>query len=220
MRWAVDSAAWDERYERAELLWSAAPNRWVVERTEHLAPGHALDLAAGEGRNAVWLAERGWHAHAVDFSAVAVARAEELARQRLGADAHRVSALVADVTSWTPPADTFDLIVVAYLHLPRHTLAPLWRRCAAALAPGGRLLVIGHDLANLDGGHGGPSDADVLYRPADVVAALDGTGLDILDADTVRRPVTDADGAEHIALDVLVEARRTTLPAPGGDAHA
>jgi SAM-dependent methyltransferase len=220
VRWAVDSAAWDERYERATLLWSAAPNRWVVERTEQLAPGRGLDLAAGEGRHAVWLAERGWHVQAVDFSAVAVARAQELAGHRLGTDSARVSALVADVTSWAPPPSSFDLVVIAYLHLPTSTLTEVWRRCAAGLAPGGRLLIVGHDLANLSGGYGGPQDVTVLYRPADVVAALEGTGLDILDASTLRRPVTDDDGVEHIALDVLVEARRPTLPASGGDAHA
>ncbi|MFG3603067.1 methyltransferase domain-containing protein [Micromonospora chersina] len=76
----MDSSAWDTRYASTPgLVWSAEPNRFVVESVTGLTPGAALDLAAGEGRNAVWLAEQGWRVTAVDFSPVAVARGRELA---------------------------------------------------------------------------------------------------------------------------------------------
>ena len=64
----MDARAWDERYAASELVWSATPNRFVEAELAELAPGRAVDLAAGEGRNALWLADRGWHVTAVDFS--------------------------------------------------------------------------------------------------------------------------------------------------------
>src|SRR5690606_9077745 len=96
---AMDSKAWDERYRATGLVWGAGPNRFVVEQTEGLAPGRALDLAAGEGRNAVWLAERGWRVTAVDFSPVAVERGRRIAAER-GAD---VEWAAADVRACTSP---------------------------------------------------------------------------------------------------------------------
>src|SRR5690606_39971361 len=94
---AMDSKAWDERYRATGLVWGAGPNRFVVEQTEGLAHGRALDLAAGEGRNAVWLAERGWRVTAVDFSPVAVERGRRIAAER-GAD---VEWAAADVRAYT-----------------------------------------------------------------------------------------------------------------------
>ncbi|MFE1785435.1 class I SAM-dependent methyltransferase [Streptomyces sp. NPDC059506] len=80
----VDSREWDERYASRELVWGAEPNRWLVREVEDLAPGRALDLAAGEGRNALWLADRGWRVTAVDFSRTALDRGRRLAARRAG----------------------------------------------------------------------------------------------------------------------------------------
>ena len=97
----MDSSGWDARYGAApELVWTAEPNRFVVEELAGLRPGRALDLAAGEGRNAVWLAERGWEVTAVDFSAVAATRGQQLARER-GVD---VTWVVADLLGYAPLA--------------------------------------------------------------------------------------------------------------------
>ncbi len=79
---SMEREEWDERYASHELLWHAEPNRFVVEEVGDLAPGTALDLACGEGRNAVWLAEQGWRATGVDFSAVALAKGRRMAEQR------------------------------------------------------------------------------------------------------------------------------------------
>lgn len=202
---AVDARAWDERYAAAELLWSAEPNRFLVEEVAGLAPGRALDLACGEGRNALWLADRGWRVVGVDFSAVALERARRMAAARRLA----VEWVLADVRSWEPSAAGFDLVIVMYLHLPWQEMSGVLRRAAGWLVPGGTLLVVGHDTTNLTRGHGGPRDPAVLYGPDDVVGALG--GLTVLRADRVVRRV-ETDQGPRDAIDVLVRAvapRRT-----------
>ena len=204
----MDSTAWDERYAASELVWSAGPNVWVETLTADLPPGRALDLAAGEGRNALWLASRGWSVTAVDFSGVALDRAKQLARQRLDHGGDQLTTVVADVVTWRPQQRTFDLVLVVYLHLPPEERVAVLEGAADAVAPGGTLLVVGHDLANLEAGVGGPQDPTVLCRPEDVVADVTPSGLDIHRADTVRRPVVQEDGTTRDALDLLVLATR------------
>lgn len=203
----MDRDAWDAAYAAAPgLVWTARPNRFVVEAVGDLPPGRALDLAAGEGRNAVWLAERGWRVVAVDFSAVALARGRELAGER----GVQVSWVEADVRGHPLDPAAFDLVVVAYLHLPAAEFAGVLHRAAGALAPGGTLVVVGHDRANLTGGVGGPRDPAVLYTPEELAAEL--AGLRVHRAETVRRPVTVDDGPVD-ALDTLVVAVREAAAA-------
>ncbi len=193
---------WDERYAATASLWSLEPNRFVVEVCEGLAPGRALDLAAGEGRNALWLAARGWDVTALDFSPVAVERA----RKRARAAGVTLRAEVADVVDgWRPDPASADLVVLAYLQLPAADLTGVLRRAATALAPGGTLVLVAHDRRNLREGHGGPSDPEVLADTTTVTAALD--GLTLTRAEVVERPVATPDGP-RIALDTLVVARR------------
>jgi SAM-dependent methyltransferase len=200
----VDSNAWDTRYANAPgLVWSAEPNRFVVEELAGLTPGAALDVAAGEGRNAVWLAERGWRVTAVDFSPVAVERGRELAALR-GVD---VDWQVADATAYGPEPGSLDLVLISYLHLPADDLRTVLATARAALRPGGVVVVVGHDRANLTGGTGGPQDPAILLTPEEVVAGLD--GLSIRRAETARRPVSTADGTSVDALDTVVVAART-----------
>lgn len=199
----MDSAAWDERYARApELVWTAEPNRFVVEEVAGLSPGRAIDLAAGEGRNAVWLAQQGWEVTAVDFSAIAIERGRVLAHQR---DVS-VDWQVADVTEYEPPADGVDLVLIAYLHLPAAEIAAVLSHARRAVRPGGRVLVVGHDVGNLSGGTGGPQDPDILLTPETVVKEL--SGLRIRRAETARRPVT-VEGRAVDALDTVVVAERS-----------
>jgi 2-polyprenyl-3-methyl-5-hydroxy-6-metoxy-1,4-benzoquinol methylase len=75
----LTSDEWDDRYATTELLWGAAPNQFLVREVAGLSPGRALDLATGEGRNAIWLAQRGWNVTGVDFSAVALGKAQAIA---------------------------------------------------------------------------------------------------------------------------------------------
>lgn len=203
----MDHQDWDERYAATELMWSAGPNVFVEQIAGDLPPGRALDLAAGEGRNALWLAERGWDATAVDFSQVALDRARELAAQRLGADAGRFTTHRADLQSYQPPAQAYDLVLLVYLQVPADQRRTAVRAAASDVAPGGALLVIAHDTDNLAHGVGGPPNPAVLYSAADVVADLEGTGLAVARAEQVRRPVETPDGVRH-ALDALVLATR------------
>lgn len=199
----MDAGDWDERYRAKELVWGGQPNRWVVEETGDLPPGRALDLACGEGRNALWLAARGWRVRAVDFSAVALEKARTLATADPDV-ASRVAWINADATTYTS-TEPVDLALLCYLQLPAAQRRAAVRAAAAALAPGGRLIVIGHDSTNLADGTGGPQDPAVLFTAADIAGDLDSTGLRIDRADAVARPV---DGAARPAIDALVRAVR------------
>jgi len=197
----MDQAAWDERYAGPELVWGAGPNRFVAGELAALPPGRALDLGSGEGRNAIWLAERGWRVTGVDWSAVGLARAAELARRR-GVSVQWVQ---ADLLGYEPAAGRFDLVLIAYIQFPAEDLAHLLRAAAAAVAPGGTLLAVGHDADNIARGYGGPQDPDVLWTAESVAAGLD--GLTVHRAGRAERHVPTAEG-ERVAIDTLVRAGR------------
>lgn len=197
----MTSEHWDRRYAEAELLWRAEPNEFLVREVADLAPGRALDLATGEGRNAIWLAEQGWRVTAVDFSAVGLDKARRIAERR----GVQVDWVLADLLDYRPPAGAFDLILYLYVHLPAAERELVVGRAVGALAPAGTLLVVGHDLANLDGGWGGPSDPAVLYTPDAIAAEL--RGLVVERAERVTRHVVTGEG-EADAIDALVRARR------------
>ena len=199
----MKSDDWDQRYASSELVWGAGPNRLFADEVEALPAGRALDLACGEGRTAVWLAERGWDVTAVDFSRVALEKARAVAERR-GVIPHFVH---ADLLDYHPAEQAFDLVALLYLQIPAEELLLVLQRAAAAVAPGGTFLLIGHDLANLAEGHGGPQDASVLYTAEDVVAAL--PGLEVTRAERVLR---DVEGADRPAIDVIV---RATAPGRG-----
>ena len=189
---------WDERYAERQQ-WTAEPNPLVAELLADLPPGRAVDLAAGEGRHALWLAGRGWDVTAVDFSAVGLDRG----RQQPGAE--RVRWVTADVTSWTTGPASLDLVVIAYLHLPEEEFTPVTTRAVGWLRPGGRLLVLGHDLENLTDGVGGPQDPALLHsvrRLAPVAGLLD---VDRLEQVPRQTPA-------GTALDTLLWGRRTPSP--------
>jgi SAM-dependent methyltransferase len=198
----VDARDWDRRWrERADFHARGEPSDAVVEALEALKPGRALDLACGAGRHAVWLAEHGWHVTAVDFSEAALAQA----RGR-GAEANVVVEWVlADLSRYEPPLSSFDLVLAAYLHVSADERREIMRRAAAALALGGTLLVVGHDLENLGTGAPGPSDPALLYTADDIAAEL--PGLTIERAERVER-VVETDAGEARALDALVLASR------------
>lgn len=190
---------WDLRYSERGLLWSAGPNRFLVAEVGDLPPGRALDLACGEGRNALWLAALGWRVTGVDYSEVAIAKA----RDRADAEETGVEFVCADLLDYEPEESAFDLVVVLYLQLPAAERRAVLGKAKAALAPGGTILVVGHDLTNLSDGVGGPSDPGVLYTPDDLVADL--SGLEVQKAERVLR---DVDGADRPAIDALVRAVR------------
>ena len=197
----MDAAAWDARYAESDLLWSAEPNRFVAAEVNGLTPARALDLAAGEGRNAVWLAQQGWTVQAVDFSGAAVDKGRRLAT-RHGVD---VTWEVADVVTYRPTEAAFELVLISYLHLPADDLASVITSAVQALAPQGVFLLVAHDRRNLTDGIGGPQDPSILTRAAEVAALLG--DLTVEHAGEVERAV-ETDEGTAIAIDTLVRARR------------
>jgi 2-polyprenyl-3-methyl-5-hydroxy-6-metoxy-1,4-benzoquinol methylase len=195
----VQHEEWDRRYADSEFLWTVEPNRFVVQELCDVTPGHALDLACGEGRNAVWLAQQGWRVTAVDFSPVGLAKARRLA------DARGVSVdwVLANLLDYEPQEAVFQLVLVAYLHIEPVERATVLRKARTALTSRGEILVVGHDLSNLNDGVGGPQDPSLLYTPATIAAEL--PGLSIVRAERVRRPV-EIGGQVHDAIDTLVRA--------------
>lgn len=201
----MDARAWDERYAASDLVWSREPNQFVAAELADLPPGTAVDLAAGEGRNAIWLASRGWSATAVDFSQVALDKGARLAE---GLD---VAWVCADATTWQPD-EPVDLVVMAYFQVPADDRRRAVRGAATMLRPGGTLLLVAHDSTNLTEGTGGPQDPDVLMTAEDVVADLEGLDVEVVRAERVAREVRSADehGGEErrTAWDCLVRVVR------------
>jgi SAM-dependent methyltransferase len=190
---------WDERYAERQQ-WSTEPNALVADLLSDLPAGDAVDLAAGEGRHALWLARRGWRVTAVDFSDVGLSRG----RGEPGGD--RVSWVTADVTAWSAEPASVDLVLVAYLHLPEPETTDLLRRAVGWLRPGGRLLLLGHDVENVTRGVGGPQEQAILHsvdRLAPVAALLE---VDRLEQVPRATP-------EGTALDTLLLGRRGASPA-------
>jgi SAM-dependent methyltransferase len=190
---------WDDRYAEAAAakssVWSLEPNVWVAATVGSLDPGSAVDLGAGEGRNALWLASLGWEVAAVDFSAVGLETGASRA-ESLGLDIEWVT---ADATAWVSPSEV-DLVVAAYLQLPADDLALALGNAVGYLAPGGTLAVIGHDVDNLTRGVGGPQDAAVLYT---VDALRDAaTGLHIVECRQLERLTPSG-----VAIDAILVAR-------------
>ena len=182
---------WDERYAE-DQQWSAEPNRLVAELLADLPPGDAVDLAAGEGRHALWLAGLGWRVTAVDFSGVGLARG----RAQPGADG--VTWVRADVLNWSAPPASLDLVLVAYLHVPEDDTAGMLDRAVGWLRPGGRLLVLGHDVENIASGVGGPQDPAILHSVDRLRPVADRLEVDRLEQ--VRRETPGGHGAGHPAV--------------------
>jgi SAM-dependent methyltransferase len=193
--------AWDERYRTKPEIWSGNPNAVLVAEVTDLPPGTALDAGAGEGGDAFWLADRGWKVTAADISSVAIERAAKRAGERGLA----ITWLHADLAKEAAPG-TYDLVTAHYLHVPKAEQQTLFRHLAAAVAPGGTLLVVGHDL----------SDMAKMPRPdlaeygwsTDEVAAAIGDGWIIEVADARPRRATGPDGEEVTINDAVLRARR------------
>lgn len=205
----MDAEDWNRRYAAADLVWSAEPNRFVAAALDGLPPGRALDLASGEGRNALWLAGKGWQVTAIDYAQVAVDKGRERARR----EGLEVDWTVGDVLAYRPPAEGFDLVLIAYLQLPPDQMAQVWALASRAVAPGGTLFAIGHDRTNLTQGTGGPQDPDLLWTPEELTRALVADGLTVDRAERVRREVATDEGVRQ-AVDTLLQAHAPRLDLP------
>jgi len=194
---------WDELYVSREQLFSGNPNGVLVTEVTDLAPGQALDVGCGEGGDALWLARRGWQVRAVDISRVALDRAAEA-----GADvAGRVAWTHGDLTATPPPAAAFDLVSLQYFPLPRQTDHAALHGLLDAVAPGGTLLVAGHDLADLSPEHGNGLDPADFYQPAEIAGLLDGSWTVLVD-EIRPRTAPAPEGTRHVNDAVLRALRR------------
>lgn len=207
----MDAQGWDDRYAGTELVWSASPNMFVEEALADLSPGRALDLAAGEGRNALWLAGLGWDVTAVDFSQVGLDKGASVeARVSTGKP---VTWVRADLLTWDGldgHDSSWDLVVVAYLQLPEEERQQVVRRAFGALRDGGELFWVAHDSSNLVEGTGGPQDPAVLATADDVLADLGAEEFEVIRAERVERTVEPEHGGDpaRTAYDFVVHLRR------------
>jgi SAM-dependent methyltransferase len=199
----MDAEAWNERYRAGELVWSTGPNQFVESELSGLPPGRALDLAAGEGRNAIWLARRGWQVTAVDFSEAGLEKGRVLGE---GLD---IEWVCADATTWIPEP-SYDVCLVAYLQLAADERRAAVRHGYDSLRTGGTFLLVAHDSTNLTEGTGGPQDPAVLMTAEDVLGDLAGRELDVQQAGRVAREVSDGHGEDSSATawDCLVRVVR------------
>ncbi len=199
---------WDRRYAEKERVWPEEPSPVIVEETRGLSPGRALDLAAGEGRNALYLARQGWEVTAVDFSDVAVQKGKKFA-SRVEAE---IEWNVADLNDYYPPEEQYDLVTILYLHMPWEEMAEVIYRASAAVKHGGIFLLAGHDRSNLGRGAGGPQDPAVLYTADDVAVLL--AEFTVEKAYPFERGLEhegeqlSAEQGETTAIDCLVKARK------------
>jgi len=199
----MDSRQWDQRYSGDELVWTSSPNQFLVAEAVGLQAGRAVDLACGEGRNSIWLAEQGWQVTGVDFSPVGLAKAKRFA-DLWGV---QVTWVESAVEEWTPPPEGFDLVAMCYLQLPQPSRTAVLAVAASAVSQGGTLLVIAHDVDNLTRGFGGPPNPDVLYKVSDVTEAAVNAGLTVERAEQAIRVVDTDDGPKE-AIDTVVRAKR------------
>ncbi len=151
---------WDQRYGGGDMVFGHEPNQWLQANTDLLKPGlEALMPGDGEGRNGVWLAERGLNVTSVDASPVGVEKATQLAASR----GVSIKAENADLRDWDAPVGAFDLVVLAFLHVGPDDRAELHRKIALTLRPGGLLLLEGFTPDHLGYGKGGPPVTDMMF---------------------------------------------------------
>lgn len=196
----LEQDAWEDRYRAHTSLWSGRPNAQLVAEAAGLTPGRALDVGCGEGADAIWLAERGWHVTAVDIATVALERAAAHGAHV----ADRITWTHADLRVTSPEAGAYDLVTAQYMHLPGDLRRELYPRLAAAVAPGGTLLIAGHHPSHLDE-HDHPRVlADMMFTSAELAATLDPAVWRVLVAED--RTGSTVDGAAR--HDAVLVARR------------
>ncbi|MFA7763551.1 class I SAM-dependent methyltransferase [Streptomyces sp. NRRL S-448] len=202
---AAGEEFWDWRYGENHRIWSGEANAMLVHEVSALAPGRALDLGCGEGADAVWLARRGWTVTGTDISGVALGRAAEHAAEAGVTD--RVSFARHDLTESFPQGE-FDLVSACFLHnygdFPRDAVL---RTAAAAVAPGGTLLVVGHA-----GWAPWQEDREEAHfpTPEEVLAQLEPVtaGWEVLRAEETERVQNQPDGTPGTRTDNVVRVRR------------
>jgi SAM-dependent methyltransferase len=202
MNEVYDAGFWDQMYRDRHTAWDAEPNPFLAADIDGLVPGTALDVGCGEGSDSVWLAERGWHVTAVDISAVA------LDRGRAADTKHRVDWVEADVLTWQPPTEAFDLVSTHFLHIPPADRAGVFGRLAQAVRPGGTLLVVSHHVSDLETTVGRWPMPELYYEAEDIAALLSPDRWAIAFGGKRPRHTQDPGGNPVTIHDMVLKARR------------
>jgi SAM-dependent methyltransferase len=202
----LTAAFWDERYRSSSSVWSGEPNPQLVAEVSELAPGNALDIGSGEGADAMWLAERGWRVTAVDISSVALERSSALAAKAGRDIAGRIEWRQADILEWSPEEVAYDLVSAQFMQLPKDARDPVFRRLAAAVAPGGSFLVVGHHPSDLETTVRRPRGSGLLYTAEDVAALLDLARWSVIVNASRERRVIDGEGRSVTVHDSVLRA--------------
>ncbi len=203
-----ERASWEERYAESDAVWSGNPNAQLVAEVTALTPGRALDIGSGEGADVIWLATQGWHATGLEFSAVARDRAAAHAAAA-GVD-DRTSWRGADLREWEPGEERWDLVTSHFFHQPDGGMLDVVRRLGDAVAPGGTLLVVGHDPADMETGLR-RGVRDWMFTAADLLPALDhaeGAWEVEVCAARPRLQALPEDGGTTPVTDAVLRARR------------
>lgn len=161
---------WETKYNAEDYLFGKRPNRFLMDNLAALPKGNALSLGEGEGRNAVYLARNGWKVTAVDLAPSAIAKTRKLARE----NGVSVTAVHADLNDYVITPGAWDLITCFFVHLPPEERAPLHRRAAAGLKPGGAYLLEGFAPGQLRYGNRGPKNIGQLYSLETLRRELEG----------------------------------------------
>lgn len=202
------AAFWDERYRSAHSLWSGNPNRHLVAEAADLTPGAALDAGAGEGADAIWLAERGWQVTAVDISGVALGRAAAHAAAAGDDVAKLIEWRRENLLEWAPPERAYDLVTAQYLHMPPGERRALFARLAAAVAGGGTLLIVGHHPSDLETTVPRPNQPELLFTGDELASGLGGGEWEVVTNVAAARETADPEGRLVTVHDTVFRARR------------
>ncbi len=206
-------AFWDGRYGSRSELWSGQPNSQLLVHASKLRPGTALDVGCGEGADAIWLAERGWHVTALDVSPVALRRGASRAVEVGAAVAQRIDWVQADLLAWDGPERTsYDLVSAQFMHLPKEPREAMFGRLAASVAPGGTLLIVGHHPSDLQTAARRPPLPELFFTASEVAASLDPHAWEILVDAAPERSTTDPQGHTFLIHDTVLRARRGPDP--------
>jgi len=199
---------WDARYAGATRLWSGNPNPQLVAQVCDLEPGTALDVGAGEGADAVWLASRGWQVTALDVSGVALGRVAEHAREAGVGD--RVTTLHHDLMSGVALPGTYDLVSAQFWHPPADARAEHVARIGAAVRPGGVLLIVGHHPVDVTAEMvaSGHPHVGRVFTPEQIAEILSGPDWDVRVVASPTREVAGADGPRTLTDSVVLAVRR------------
>lgn len=205
---SFDRDYWEERYAAPGHTWSGDPNPVLVTEVTPLRPARALDIGSGEGADALWLARQGWRVTAVDIAATALEKARARAESVDPDAAARIDWQQHDITAWSPEPQTYDLVSCQFMHLPQPHITALFCALAAAVAPGGALLIVGHDVNDVgeNSRHRGHL-AELMFSADEVLAAITDEGLQINVAESRQRQKAETPVSEFIH-DVVVLASR------------